>query len=475
MVFNSSEYLLFFVLVFVLYWAVFSKNKTSQNSFLLISSVFFYSQIDWRLPLLLGASIVFNYGLALVIDKSSSERLGRFFFWIGIFLNVGLLAYFKYLNFFYEEFVHLFNTFGSDLSYSPLSIIPFVGISFFTFQALGYLIDVYNGNTEPSRNLLSFSTYMYYFPKLLSGPIERAQHLIPQLETIRKFDYQLAVIGCKQILWGVFAKIVLADKLAQFINPIIANPELENGSTLLLCAMLYIIQIYCDFSGYSNMAIGFSKLLGINLSINFKLPLFAINISDFWKRWHISLTTWMMDYVFSPLSFLLRKHKKKGIAISISVTFIIVGIWHGANWTYLIFGVIQSLLFLPLAFRGSLSASASDQKTNVRTLVQGGINFIIVALSFSLLMMDDLQHAQAVYDQILDSSLFTIPDKRPTHLILIIILFLAFEWFSRNELTPLLILKNKLSRPFRWAIYYGLILLVFFYGGVAQQYIYFQY
>lgn len=478
MLFSTIEFVCFMLLLFFLYWKVFSAKLTLQNLFLFAASIYFYWWIDWRLPLLLMGSVLLNYGLALAIDSAKKESHERVYFWIGILINIGLLGVFKYLNFFYESIVDLVNALGGELTFTTVVIIPFVGISFFTFQAIGYLIDVYYGNIEPYKKVVSFSTYMVYFPKLLSGPIERAQNLIPQLEKERKFDYTLAAEGCKQILWGMVAKIFIADNLNQFIAPILENHANEQASTLLLCCLLYIIQLYCDFSGYSNMAIGLSKLLGIKLSRNFKFPLFSVNVSDFWRRWHMSLTTWMMDYLFTPLSFLLRK-KNYGLVLSISVTFMTVGLWHGANWTYVVFGLTQSALFIPLALKGNVnSKELIDDSVKIpplKVLVRMLGMFVLMAFCFSLLVMKDLGQWADIYQRFVSLEVVSIPDKRPSILILGIIIFLLIEWFTRSEEVPLYALKERTPRVLRWGVYYALILLIFFFGGEEQQFIYFQY
>ncbi len=307
MVFNSPEFVLFLPIVFILYWFVFSKSAKSQNIILLLSSIFFYVWADWRFLFLVGANVLFNFFIGIQIQDAQKEKHKQQLLWLGIFFNLGILGYFKYFNFFYDSFVDLINLSGGNLNYSSLKILLPLGISFFTFQTLGYLFDIYNEEIEPCRDILAFSAYVLYFPKILAGPIERAQKFIPQIEVKRLFDNNLAFDGLRQILWGLFAKIVIADNCAGLVNEIFANPETQSGSMLMIGSVFFLIQIYCDFSGYSNIAIGVSKLLGIKLMTNFATPFFSTNISDFWKKWHISLTSWLMDYVFTPLSFLIAE------------------------------------------------------------------------------------------------------------------------------------------------------------------------
>jgi alginate O-acetyltransferase complex protein AlgI len=438
MIFNSLAFSLFLPIVFILYWFLFNKSAKKQNILLLSASLFFYGWADWRFLFLVIMNALLNYYIGTGISNTQKEKIKKRLLWLGLLINLGVLGYFKYFNFFYDSFADLFNLFGANLNYSSLKIILPLGISFFTFQTLGYIIDVYNEEIEPYRDLLVFTTYVTYFPKILSGPIERAQKFIPQIEVRRNFDYQLANDGLRQILWGLFAKIVVADNCAALVNNIFDNYQNQSGSMLLLGSFCYLIQIYCDFSGYSNMAIGISKLFGIKLMMNFATPFFSTNIGDFWKKWHISLTTWMMDYVFTPLSFILRKYKKKGLILSIITTFVIVGLWHGANWTFIVFGLLQGLYFIPLIFKGNLNQPSSNAPTNLLPSLK--YFFQMIGLFFLLMLTavffrsESVGQAVEYLSNIFSTSLFVRPDIEQIIFILpIIIFFLIIEWISKDK------------------------------------------
>lgn len=484
MLFNSLEFVLFCPLVFILYWLVFQRSKTSQNLLLLLASLFFYAWVDWRFLSLLLGSIAFNFFVGKWIVSSQSEKRQQRLLWLGVILNFTMLGYFKYSDFFYASFSDLFALLGLDIGYHPLHLILPLGISFFTFQNVGYLIDIYNEEIEPSDDLLSFATYISYFPKLLSGPIERAQAFLPQISQARSFDLSLAVDGCRQFLWGLFAKVVIADNCADFVNPIFDNHEQQPGTMLFLGAGLYLIQIYCDFSGYSNMAIGVSKLFGIRLSINFKTPLFAQNISAFWRRWHISLTSWIMHYLFTPLSFILRRRKKKGLYLSIAATFLTIGLWHGANWTFVVFGLLQSLYFLPLVMKGSVNAAPTKESQGFlphpKELLSIGLMFLLMMLNFVLLRADSILQAFDIYVGIGTLTSWAFPEVQYLisvfYLIVLILMFLAIEWGTKDKEHPLQDLFPNSSPILRYTIYSLIILFIgVFMATTETDFIYFQF
>ncbi|GAA3607116.1 MBOAT family protein [Flavivirga amylovorans] len=420
--------------------------------------------------------------MALKIRKEvDDEAKQRRFLYIGLVFNVGLLLYFKYFNFFYESFVELINVFGITSSYTTLSILLPLGISFFTFQTLGYLIDVYNEEIDPSHNFLEFSLFVAYFPKILSGPIERATKMMPQIQEKRAFSYELFVDGLRQILWGLFAKIVIAENCATIANPIFNNYEDQSGSTLILGAFFYAIQLYADFSGYSNMAIGLSKLFGIQLMRNFATPFFSTNISDFWRKWHISLTTWMMDYVFTPLSFSLRSYQKNGLIISIIATFVLVGFWHGANWTFVFYGLLHGIYFIPLVYSGKMNTSEIVAKGKFFPSI---IEFIKMLLLFILIMATDIffransiKEAINYIISIFSDDIFSIPQGlfNSNYLITIFLIFIFFfiEWNNREKKHDFEI--NNYNIFLRWSSYVFLFLLILFFGKSSETFIYFQF
>lgn len=430
---------------------------------------------------LLIASILLNFYLGLKIAGALKEKIQQRFLYIGIIFNVGLLLYFKYFNFFYEGFVDIISFFGITASYSTLSILLPLGISFFTFQTLGYLLDVYNEEIEPSSNILHFSLFVAYFPKILSGPIERASKMMPQIKEKRILTYNVFADGLRQIMWGIFAKMVIAEKCAEIANPIFNNSENYSGSMLLIGAFFYAVQLYADFSGYSNMAIGISKLFGIQLMRNFATPFFSTNISDFWRKWHISLTTWMLDYVFTPLSFTLRKYQKKGLIISIVATFVLVGFWHGANWTFVFYGLLHGLYFIPLVYSDKMNKSEIVAKgklfpTFVELIKMLGL-FILVILTDIFFRANSVTDAFNYLASIFSLSVFKFPDAIMSSgyliAITLVMFFLTVEWKHREKTHDFEISNYNVF--FRWSTYIFIFLLILFFGKSSESFIYFQF
>lgn len=483
MTFTSIGFALFLPVVFLLYWFVFSVSSRMQNILLLFASIIFYCIADWRFSFLLAASGLINFYLGLAISKKKEGNGRRFLFFMGLTFNIGILLYFKYLNFFVDSFVRLVNLFGADISFTPLQILLPLGISFFTFQMIGYLIDVNNEEIQPSYDLLSFLTYLAYFPKILSGPIERVQRFLPQIQNKRVFDYDLAVDGVRQFLWGLFKKMVIADRLMPLTDKIFNDYSLYNGSTLLLGSILYIIGLYADFSGYSDMACGVSKLFGVKITNNFARPFFSTNISDFWKRWHISLTSWLMDYVFTPLNFTLRKYKKIGLSMAILITFLLVGLWHGANWTFIIFGIIQGLYFVPLIFSGTLNKGKEISSDAVvpslnNALRVGGL-FILISLTSVLFKANNAYQAFDYYSIVFSASLFSIPVIPEFQKTLVTLIFIGIcclvEWVTKGYEHPFSGHGETWLRPLWPVLYFIMVLVIIWFGGQQQQFIYFQF
>ncbi len=481
MVFNSLDFVGFIIPVFLIYWLVFSKSSVYQNIFLLLVSIVFYVWADWRFLILLGASILVNFYLGLKIYKVPEERKKSIFLYIGLIFNVGLLLYFKYFNFFYEGFYDLLSVFGVESNHSALSILLPLGISFFTFQTLGYLIDVYNEEIEPNTDLLEFSVFVSFFPKILSGPIERASSFLPQIQEKKKLSYEGIVDGLRQILWGLFAKVVVAENCAHFSNTIFENYQDKSGSVLLVGTFFYAIQLYADFSGYSNMAIGISKLFGIQLMRNFSTPFFSVNISDFWRKWHISLTTWMMDYVFTPLSFTLRKHQKRGLIFAIIATFVLVGFWHGANWTFVVYGFLHGIYFVPLVYSGKMNSSEIVAKgklfPSVKEIVKMLMLFVLIMLTDVFFRADSVTMAFDYLGIIFSSSLLTSPTILFSNVAIItmglIAVFMGVEWYNREKKHDFDI--SNFPGYIRWVAYISIFLLILFFGKSASTFIYFQF
>ncbi len=326
MLFNSIDFAIFLPIVFILYWFVTNKNLRLQNALIVVSSYVFYGWWDWRFLSLIFFSTIVDYTIGIQLKKEERQKRRKYLLWTSILINLGFLGFFKYYNFFLDNFISAFSFFGSEISASSLNIILPVGISFYTFQTLSYTIDVYRRKLEPTKDFIAFSAFVSFFPQLVAGPIERATHLLPQFYTKRTFDYTLAVNGMRQILWGLFKKIVIADNCAEYANMIFNNSADYSGSTLVLGALFFTFQIYCDFSGYSDIAIGTSRLFGFDLMRNFNFPYFSRDIAEFWRRWHISLSTWFRDYVYIPLG-----GSRGGLWMKIRNTFIIFivsGFWH---------------------------------------------------------------------------------------------------------------------------------------------------
>ena len=356
MVVNSLSFLLFFIVVFSVYYAPgIRQSATRQNVWLLLTSYFFYGFVDWKmLPILFGVTVVF-YWLGAQIKKEmdiNNRKNASRYMKLGVVIGTGLLLYFKYLNFFAESVAELLRMMGFNVSWTTLNIILPVGVSFFTFKLISYVIEIKRKKTAPAESILEFATYISFFPTIMSGPIDRPNTFLPQLRKNHAFDYNQAMDGCQQILWGIFTKMVIADNIA-IVTTNAWNGESNNSLYLLYAALLSPAQVYADFDGYSNMAIGVGKVLGFNITKNFNHPLLARNVAEYWNRWHISLTTWITDYVFTPLCLKFRDYANIGIMLAITANLVIIGLWHGANWTYAVFGVYHSLLFIPLILSGS--------------------------------------------------------------------------------------------------------------------------
>ena len=345
MLFNSLEFLLFFPIVFFVYWAL-KRNLKAQNVLILIASYFFYGWWDWRFLSLIFFSSITDYFLGLWIGGTEDEAKKSLYLWISVFINIGLLAVFKYFNFFIDSFNDMIGVFGYESTWSSIKIILPIGISFYTFQTLSYTIDVYNEKVEPTKDLVKFLAFVSFFPQLVAGPIERASNLLPQFGLLKKFDFEDAKIGTKQIFWGFFKKVAIADNCAYFSDAIFANYESCSPALLLLGGLLFVFQVYCDFSGYTDIAIGTARLLGYKLLDNFRTPLFSQNMTDFWRRWHISLSTWIRDYLFIPLNLVFRRFGRKSMVIASFIAFTLFGFWHGPSWLMIIWGAIHGLAII---------------------------------------------------------------------------------------------------------------------------------
>ena len=482
MLFNSVSFAIFLPIVFILYWFVTKSNLRLQNILLLVSSYFFYACWDWRFLFLLIFSTVLDYYTGIKIYEATDKRKKLFWLWLSISINLGFLGIFKYYNFFAASFAEGLTLLGLKVNFVTLKVILPVGISFYTFHGLSYVLDLYKNRIKPERNFIDYSVFVSFFPLLVAGPIERATHLLPQILKKRDFDYLKAADGLRQILWGLFKKIAIADNCAEYANMIFNNSANYSGSTLVLGALFFTFQIYCDFSGYSDIAIGTARLFGIDLLRNFAFPYFSRDIAEFWRRWHISLSSWFKDYLYIPLG-----GSKGGMWMKIRNTFIIFlvsGFWHGANWTFIIWGALNAIYFLPLLI-------SNNNRNHIEIVAKGKflptlkelylmlITFSLTVFAWIFFRANNLGHAVSYISEILSPSLFSIPDfanmKRAFTLIILVCVFILIEWVGREQQFAIANLGLKWKRPLRYAMYYAIILTIVWFGGKEQEFIYFQF
>ncbi len=476
MLFNSLNFALFFPIVFLLYWFVANRNLRLQNLLLLVASYFFYATWDYRFLFLLIFSTLLDYYTGIKIHHAEGDRNRKFWLWLSISINLGFLAVFKYYNFFISSFAEALSQVGVQANVWTLSVILPVGISFYTFHGLSYVLDIYNKKISPTTNFIDYSVFVSFFPLLVAGPIERATHLLPQVQRPRKFDYDRAVDGLRQILWGLFKKIVIADNCAIHVNKIFQNYDESNGSTLVLGAILFSFQIYADFSGYSDIALGIARLIGFELIRNFAFPYFSRDIAEFWRRWHISLTTWFRDYVYIPLGG--SKGPPLRVISNTFIVFLLSGLWHGANWTFIAWGFINALYFLPLLLtrnnRKHLDI-VSDRKVfpNFRELIQIATTFILTTFAWIFFRAESIEHAVSYISKIFSTTLFASPE-RGAFVIPFILLMMGTEWFQRDKQHALQ-LDCIRSKNVRWFVYISIIVAIFCFGTDQQDFIYFQF
>ncbi len=483
MLFNSISFALFLPVVFALYWFAFQRNLKWQNFLLLGASYFFYSCWDWRFLLLLIFSTALDYFTGLKIFRSTSNKNKKLWLWLSITINIGFLAVFKYYNFFVQSFAELVSGFGFDASLHSLNVILPVGISFYTFHGLSYILDIYFGRIKAETNFISYSVFVSFFPLLVAGPIERATHLLPQIKTERIFSYEKAVNGMRQILWGIFKKVVIADNCATYANQIFANPSEYSGSTLVVGAFFFSIQIYCDFSGYSDIALGTARLFGIELLQNFSFPYFSRSIAEFWRRWHISLSSWFRDYLYIPLG-----GSKGGNWLRIRNTFLIFvvsGFWHGANWTFIFWGLLNAIFIMPSILMGTNRAdldmvAKGKHFPSVREFCSIAATFMLITLAWIFFRSNTLSDAFIYISKIFSVTVFSFPKfsgmmSSISTLLLIVLLFII-EWAGRFKRFPLEDIQLHLPQKFRWSIYFALVCLIgIFMQTHETQFIYFQF
>lgn len=476
MIFNSFEFLLFFPIVFLLYWFVFKENVKRQNILLLVSSYIFYGFWDYRFLFLLVFSTSLDYFTGLQVFNAKTAVKRKFWFWLSVIINLGFLAVFKYFNFFISSFAEALSFFGIQVNYFSLNVILPVGISFYTFHGLSYLIDIYNEKIKPEKKFIDYSVFVSFFPLLVAGPIERATHLLPQIQRERSFDYLKAVDGLRQILWGLFMKVVVADNCAVIVNQVFENPTNYNSSSLIIGAVFFAFQIYGDFSGYSNIALGTARLLGIELLRNFAFPYFSRDIAEFWRRWHISLSTWFRDYLYIPLG-----GSKGGIWKQIRNTiiiFVVSGFWHGANWTFIVWGALNAAYIIPLVVfklnRNNTNIVAENSLfPSIKELFQITVTFAITTLAWIFFRAPNVSFALDYIKRVFSFENSGMPqvDLKP---FLFIFILLIFEWFNRKNKHGLEINSLKYA-PIRWCIYIFVFMMIFLFGASSESFIYFQF
>ena len=472
MLFNSIEFLLFLPIVFVLYWFVFNKSLRIQNTLILVSSYLFYGWWDFRFLSLIILSTVVDYIIGLNIPKQESPKKQKLLLWSSVLFNLFVLGFFKYYNFFIESWVKLFSEVGYEIQSTwTLNIILPVGISFYTFQSMSYVIDIYNKRLEPTKDIISFASYVSFFPQLVAGPIERATNLLPQIMKKREFQYKQGVQGLRLILWGMFKKVVIADSLAPIVDNTFSNYQDFGGGTLWLGLIYFSFQIYCDFSGYSDIAIGTSKLFGFELMSNFKFPYFSRNIGEFWRRWHISLSTWFRDYLYIPLGGSKQGKWKSGR--NIFIIFLVSGFWHGANWTFIFWGLFHSFLFLPsFIFKTNRKYISSIIGENTllptpKEFLQVIITFLLVTVGWVFFRSETLLDSFNYLNQMAFDLNF--PNKERDGIIYVLLLLILDFFIRKNERIEIYYFK------YDWLFFSILLILILEKFGNYKEFIYYQF
>lgn len=470
---------MFLPIVFLLYWFLFKPLKW-QNLLVVTASYIFYGWWDWRFLLLIALTTFCSYASGIFLERWEGKRKRqKLISTINITLNLVILCIFKYYNFFGDNLNALFQAFGIQLDWVTIDILLPVGISFYTFQALSYTIDVYQHRLKPTHDIIAFFAFISFFPQLVAGPIERATHLLPQFLSSRVFSYEKAVNGMRQILWGLFKKIVIADNCALIVNFIFQDYLSYSGFELFIGAILFAFQIYGDFSGYSDIAIGIARLFGIELMRNFNYPYFSRDIAEFWRCWHISLTTWFRDYIYIPLGG--SRCSRWKLMRNTLVIFLISGFWHGANWTFVCWGAFHALLFLPLILTGKNRKYTHIVAQNsffpsLKELCQMVVTFLLVVIGWIIFRADTIEQAcYYILRMLTDFHIsMSFPGKRA---LLFISILLIVEWLQRNKQYGLQLEEEGILRYriVRWGIYLLLILVIFVFPGGQTDFIYFQF
>lgn len=479
MIFNSIPYAIFFICFYLFYWFIANKTVKIQNLLLLAGSYIFYAYWDWRFLSLLILISLTSFFSGKFLGESNSDSKKKILLWTNIAFAITVLLYFKYTNFLITSFVSLLESFNFKSNLHTLQIILPLGISFYLFRTISYLLDINKGKIKPCEDITIFFTYVAFFPSLISGPIDRAKLLIPQLEKERSFEYTQSTDALRQFLWGLFKKIVVADNIAIATSQIFDGYTQMSPSVLLLGAIYFSVQLYADFSGYSDMAIASARLLGINVTKNFDYPFFSQNIAEFWRKWHISLTSWLTEFIFTPISIQLRDYEKLSLTVGIIVTFLISGLWHGANWTFVVWGLLYGVYYIPSIIRGTmLSKKKKTKNTGVlQNLIFYGNMFglfLLVSVTNVLFKANSLSQGFGYLKSMLSIDCLRFPELYRAQMPVVVVLF-GIEWLQRNEHHGLQTLGFKWPLMFRWLLYFIIIALIFIFNSKEQQFIYFQF
>jgi len=482
MLFNSIDFAIFLPIVFTVYWLIPRRFIQYQNLWLLIASYVFYGWWDWRFLSLLIFSSILDYTVGRQLPKTTGALRRKALMAVSLAGNLGLLGFFKYYNFFVDSFIMGFSFLGMPFNARTLNIILPVGISFYTFQTLSYTLDVYRKKFTPTRNFIAFLSYVTFFPQLVAGPIERASNLLPQFLRQREFDLEKARDGMRQMLWGLFKKVVIADSVALLVDKVISEPGAHTGSELVVAMVFFTIQVYCDFSGYSDIAIGTARLFGFSLMRNFAFPFFSRNWAELWRRWHISLTTWFRDYLYYPMGG-SRSPKLSRRIFNVLTVFLVSGFWHGADWNYIFWGLLSGLLFIPLMLthrnRQYLDTVAPGKwLPTFREFLQMSLTFILFVFTLTFFRTDNLKDSFQVLSIMFSPSLFTFPAALSGYklVLVMIVLFLIIEWLQREKQHAMEI-HNWHVIP-RWASYYAIVAVILYFTYTRQEetpFIYFQF
>lgn len=489
MLFNSLDFAVFFPLVFLLYWIV-AKHLTLRNIYILIASYVFYGWWDWRFLFLIFTSSLVDFYVGRQLDKTDDKTKRKYLLYLSLFINLGFLVYFKYTNFFIDTFVDSFRLFGKTLEISTLNIILPVGISFYTFQTLSYTIDVYRGQLKPTKDPIAFFAFVAFFPQLVAGPIERASHLLPQFYKTYKFNYDQVKSGLLLMAFGLFKKMVIADRAALYVNEVYNNPSNYEGVETIVATVLFAFQIYCDFSGYSDIAIGAARTMGFDLMKNFNSPYLSKSITEFWRRWHISLSTWFRDYVYIPLGG--SRNGRYRTYFNLFVVFLISGLWHGAAITFVIWGAIHGLIIV-------IEKAISKNKTAIYRRLRIDKNnisnklffiiltFTIVCFAWVFFRANSFADSQLIitgffnnnFREVFGDNLYLIGLKENEFsvLMLTLISLVCIERYHKSN--NLFNLLKKQALVFRWFIYVSIVFVITIFGvygeTIASEFIYFQF